>query len=228
MFSRIAILGLALCLVVGCSKKTAKLAGTSGDSTPPPAPTQTPAKPLKPNDKLEKSKPDNWLTDERAKGSEGQLPVENLPPKPGLGVKLPMYDPGQPLPSPPQPSSPPVAGGQAQPPAPPPVAPATGTSRPAPKPVTEADMKEVWIFIENFSGASGKMPPTQVVLAALIKAEAKAADLVKDGSIFLTGATARESIWAFETKALSNGGWVASQNGVEILSAADLKRRLGR
>ena len=87
-------------------------------------------------------------------------------------------------------------------------------------------MKEVWIFIENASGASGKMPTPELVYAALVKAEAKAADLVKDGSIWLTGAKQRESVWAFEYRALTQGGWVATQNGVEQLTAAELTRRL--
>ena len=72
------------------------------------------------------------------------------------------------------------------------------------------------------------MPQPALVYAALVKAESKAAELVKDGSIFLTGASARESIWAFEWKAMTQGGWVASQNGVENLTAEELRRRLGR
>ena len=82
------------------------------------------------------------------------------------------------------------------------------------KPVTEADMKEVWIFMENASIVSGKLPPIPTRLSALVKAEAKAAELVKDGSIYLDRRHRRESIWAFEAKALTQGGWVASQNGV--------------
>jgi hypothetical protein len=117
---------------------------------------------------------------------------------------------------------------QAQPIAPPAAPPSKSSTPKAVKPVTEADMKEVWIFIENASGASGKMPQPALVYAALVKAEAKAAELVKDGSIFLTGAAMRESVWAFEWKALERGGWVASQNGVENLTADELKRRLGR
>ena len=91
-----------------------------------------------------------------------------------------------------------------------------------------ADMKEVWIFIENASGASGKMPSQLLTYQALIAAKSPAADLVKDGTIFLTGATVRESVWAYETQALTNGGLVATQNGVETLTAAELKTRLGK
>ena len=52
---------------------------------------------------------------------------------------------------------------------------------------------------------------------------------MKDGSIFLTGATVRESVWAFEAKALDAGrAGSRRQNGVENLTADELKRRLGR
>ena len=96
------------------------------------------------------------------------------------------------------------------------------------KRVEAADMKEVWVFIENASLASGKMPATATTYQALIAAESKAAPLVKDGSITLVAATLRESVWAYETQALTSGGLVATQNGVETLTAAELKARLGK
>jgi hypothetical protein len=221
MFTRIAMTGLVLCLVVGCAKKAAKFTGRTDDSAG--AAQQPSAKP-KPADASDKTaeKP-NWLTDPRARAEGDQLPTENLPGKPGLGVKLPQPEPGGPLPpSGAVPPRNPMGVLQPQPAAPP------STPKFVGKPVTEADMKEVWIFMENASIVSGKLPPPQLVYAALVKAEAKAAELVKDGSIFFTGATARESVWAFELKAISQGGWVATQNGVENLTAAELKQRLGR
>lgn len=96
------------------------------------------------------------------------------------------------------------------------------------KGVSEADVKEVWIFIENRSASKGAMPSTQEVLAALTMVKAAAAELVQSGSIVLTGAHHREAIWAYEKNALTQGGWVATQNGVENLTAAQLKERLGR
>ena len=93
-------------------------------------------------------------------------------------------------------------------------------------PVSEADIKDVWIFIENASGASGRMPRSSDVLAALLQAKSPAAALIVDGSITITGAKARESVWAYETKARIQGGWVATQNGAEKMSATELTRRL--
>jgi hypothetical protein len=92
--------------------------------------------------------------------------------------------------------------------------------------VTDKDMREIWIFIDTASGASGTMPGPDVIYASLIKANSPAAALIKDGSISLTGTRTRESVWAFETAALTQGGWVVSQNGVETLTAAELTRRL--
>jgi hypothetical protein len=223
------LLAVALA-ALGCAKKTAKYRGTSNDSAPPPVVNK--GNPPDRGDQFDPSNTDqpngekrNWLNDPRARADRNQLPVD-APNKPGWGTTPPAggwQPPNGPVPQPGNPAG--VLQPQpVQPVAPAP--PATGTSRPAPKPVTEADMKEVWIFVENFSGASGKMPPPEVVYAALIKAEAKAAELVKDGSIWLTGAKTRESIWAFEYKAATQGGFVVTQNGVETMTAAELTRRL--
>ena len=238
MFTRIVTAGVLVCLVVGCAKKTAKFTGKADDSAAAPKP-QPPAPKGKTADAGETAKGGerpNWLNDPRFKQGKDadQLPVD-APVKPDWGIAKPpaggWTPPNAPAPQPgsPAPANPPAAAPQPQPVQPAaPAAPATGTpSRPTgTKLVTEADMKEVWIFIENASGASGKMPPPELTYAALVKAEAKAADLVKDGSIWLTGAKQRESIWAFEYRALTQGGWVATQNGVEQLTAAELTRRL--
>ena len=89
-------------------------------------------------------------------------------------------------------------------------------------------MKEVWIFIENRSAATGTMPSPKEVYAALKAANANAADLLRDGSIVLTASATRESIWAYEAKAPTQGGLVASQNGVETLTSTALNPLLAR
>lgn len=215
----------------GCAKKSARNRGTANDSAPPPVVNK--GNPRDAGDTGEPNTTDqpngdkrNWLNDPRAKAGRSDLPVD-APNKRDWGTAKPPAGGWQPPNGPvPQPG---IPGGVLQPqPVQPvaPVAPATGPARPAPKPVTEADMKEVWIFVENFSGASGKMPTPELVYAALIKTEAKAAELVKDGSIWLTGAKTRESVWAFEYKAATQGGLVVTQNGVETMTAAELTRRL--
>jgi hypothetical protein len=94
--------------------------------------------------------------------------------------------------------------------------------------VTRQDMEDIRIFIDNASGATGQMPSAQLVHDALVQAGSPAAGLVKNGAIVLTGTRNREGVWAYEAKALQQGGMVAGANGVEVVSAADLKQRLGR
>ncbi|MBY0459593.1 MAG: hypothetical protein K2V38_19925 [Gemmataceae bacterium] len=98
----------------------------------------------------------------------------------------------------------------------------------AKKAVAMADMRDLQIFIDNASGASGRMPTGLEVYKALVAARSPTAKLVEDGTIVLTGATQREAVWAFEANALLNGGLVVSQNGVETLTADELKKRLGK
>ncbi|MBN9119900.1 MAG: hypothetical protein J0I06_12190 [Planctomycetes bacterium] len=226
-----------LLILVGCAKRTAKKPAAN-DETAAAKPQPSDAPTAGEDKKGAKGEESNWLNDPRFKKDGGpSLPVETppngkpsgfniTPPKEGWNPPVagvsPMPAGGAPgLPAPP-------GMGVLQPePAKPPM-PAAVPTTPKYSPVSEADMKEVWVFIENASGASGKMPARLLTYQALVAAESKAAPLVKDGSIYLTGASTRESIWAFEMKALTSGGLVCSQNGVETLTAAELKKRLGK
>jgi hypothetical protein len=94
-------------------------------------------------------------------------------------------------------------------------------------PVDKKDMEDIRIFIDNASGASGQMPTPQQTYDALAATKSPAAALVQKRAIHLTGATARDSLWAYEAAALQNGGLVCGPGGVETVTAAELKRRLG-
>lgn len=96
------------------------------------------------------------------------------------------------------------------------------------RPVFEADLLEIWTFVDARSMASGQMPTKQEITDAIATFGFSSGPLVKDGSITITGATTRESVWAYETKALASGGLVVTNNKVETMSAAELKRRLGK
>ena len=234
MFVRILTAGLCLLLAVGCAKRTAKKSAPPSDETASAKPQQPNAK--APGDKGSKPDEPNWINDPRfKKDGDPALPPETpvnggkpgwgLPPK-GEWTEPPPAG-AQPMPAGGAPGAPGAMGVLQPEPVKPPAAPAP--TAPKYSTVTEADMKEVWIFIENFSGANGgKIPSQKLIFDALIAAESKAAPLVKDGSIYLTDTKTRESIWAFETKALTSGGLVCSQNGVETLTAAELKKRLGK
>ncbi len=268
MFTRIALLGVSVCLVVGCAKKPPKPAEKGQDSAAAP-------KQLSPEERAkliakdkgpgaQEEKP-NWLNDPRfnKKGEGGNLPSDApkggkpswgiTPPAEGWnGQGPPPTLPTQPVqpgipgiaPPQPQPQLPPMGGVPPQPmgavpaqpaqpmkpPQPPAMPPAANAPAPAAggKTVTKADLNDVWVFIDNFSGASGKMPPPQLVYAALVEAKSPAADLVKGNYIILTGATTRESVWAYEKDAPTNGGWIATQNGPEQVTAKEFAQRLGR
>ena len=206
------VLLVVFIFAVGCKKPVKPTAPANSETASvkvqQPAATNT-------DKKGEKADEPNWLKDDRFTKKNDQLPVDG-PANPG---KQPWNVGAPPVPG----AAPKPAGTGVLQPNPAPAPPGAAT-----KPVGKADMNEVWVFIENASLASGKMPPAALTYAALVSARAAAAPRVKDGSIVLTGASQRESVWAFEAGAYLNGGLVATQNGVEALTAAELKRRLGK
>lgn len=240
---------MAFLLVSGCGKRVSQKPAPRHEETaalppnPPSGPALASENPTKTPDKAPADKDEdepNWLKPTPrpeptpGPGGSGKVPWGIIPPDGGWQNPNPSQPPKpqpQPQPHPPavDPPQPPGLGRldpQPQPAQPP-------AKRPAVEPtelpvVTEADMKEVWIFIENASLASGKMPPPVLTYSALVEAKSPAAPLVKAGSIYLTGSPQRESIWAFDFRAFSRGEpvLVATQNGVETLSVAQLKARL--
>lgn len=93
-----------------------------------------------------------------------------------------------------------------------------------------ADLKNLQIYMEYASGVSGKLPDKETIIKSLKmeKGAAKLVTAIEDGSLILTGNTERESIWAYEKKATTSGGYVLSNNGIENLNAADAKKRIGK
>lgn len=227
----------ALALCTGCKRG----ASTTTAPAPPESAKRAPAPPAA-NTAANKDKLDdapNWLKDDRFnKDKRDDLPAQGGPGgKPKLGINI----------APPQGESLPPAGGpQNLVPAPgaqnPPVQPNPAPAIPVPAvapngngPLGAAarlvglkDMQDLQIFIDAASLAGGKMPSAADVYAALVEARSPAAKLVKDGAIILTGTKERESVWAFEARAYLNGGWAVSQNGIETLTAAEIKKRLGK
>jgi hypothetical protein len=90
------------------------------------------------------------------------------------------------------------------------------------------DLQQLHIFLEASMADSGQLPDKNQIVAQL-KSSPDARKLVKDiddGYIVLTGNRNRESIWAYEKNAPTNGGFVLSNSGVEKLSAAEVTARL--
>jgi hypothetical protein len=249
MYMRILMASVVLMLAIGCAKKTAKNNAAAKDETAIAKP-QTPAPPPANNKKDEP----NWLTDPRFKKDQpkdepfdpkvasNKQPWGFTPPKGGWQPPNPGAQPGNPagaqpgnagpMPGQPQPPAPnlPAPPGmgvlqpQATPAKPQATSPATTTKF---SPVDQKDMFDLQIIYHDSSLVAGQMPSSAWVFGALIEAKSPAAELVKNGSITLTGATKRESIWAFETRALWQGGYIVSPNGVETVTAEQLKARLG-
>jgi hypothetical protein len=124
--------------------------------------------------------------------------------------------PTAPAPAPPQPAAPPGRPGS------------SSSSAPAANvTVSKQDMEDIRTFVDNASGASGQMPSPQLIYTALVQSGSPAAKLVEARAIILTGAQVRESVWAYEVKAATQGGMIVTQNGVETVTAAEVKRRVG-
>jgi hypothetical protein len=95
--------------------------------------------------------------------------------------------------------------------------------------VTHNEMKNIQIFIESASGATGQMPTKEEISAALQKESPKTWKLVQDGAIVLTGARSREQIWAYTPELQGSGGhFIVSASGVDGISKQELDQRLAQ
>jgi hypothetical protein len=230
-------------LLVGCAKKIAK-------KPEPPKDETASVKPQTQPNNAKKDDGPNWLTDPRFKKDQtgGDVPFETkdgknkplgnvTPPKDGWDNPNVVVQPGTPNPGGMPPSNPvPAPGPPAQPgmgvlqpqqvPQPQPANPTSGTM-PKFDPVTRQDMFDLQVFIHDSSLVMGRMPTPLEIYNALVLAKSPAAKLVANGSIMLTGATKRDSVWAYETQAVFQGGFIVSPNGVDTVTAQELKAKLG-
>jgi hypothetical protein len=96
--------------------------------------------------------------------------------------------------------------------------------------VTLNEMKNLQLYIETASGASGEMPTIEQIKkdVASPMGDRKLAAMIEDGSIVLTGIRSREGIWAYEKEALTSGGMVVKADGVDKMTAQQLKQALGK
>lgn len=234
MCPRILTVGLCLLLLAGC-KRGAKDTGPGRDDR-----SGEQSVPARAERKAEKKDEPNWLKDERAQSKTDQLPVDG-PTSSGkqpwnVGAPAGGFQPTTGAATAPNaPPGKPTAGGtgvlQPEPaaqganPAPAGNAPPTGLVN---RTVTEADMRDIHTFIDNRSGATGRMPSQADTFTALAAAQSPAAGLVKAGAIILTDAKQRESVWAFEANAYLKGGLLVGPSGVERVTAEELKKRLGK
>ena len=94
--------------------------------------------------------------------------------------------------------------------------------------VSQNEMHNLHLFIENASAATGTMPSAQDITAALQREAPKVAKMIQDGDIVLTGARSRESIWAYTKDPQTVGGehLILTASGIERMPAQTLRQRL--
>jgi len=90
--------------------------------------------------------------------------------------------------------------------------------------VTVNELKNLHLFIDTASLASGRMPTKAEISAAVQKEDKKLYEFLADGTIVLTGSTARESCWAYQKDSATNGGWIVTHTGPEQVDAATARR----
>jgi len=89
------------------------------------------------------------------------------------------------------------------------------------------ELKNIHLFIETASTETGKLPTIAQIKTALKKEDPKAFALVEDGTIQLTGANNRETIWAFtQFPQRGNNHMVVTTQGVEQMDTDTLVKRL--
>jgi hypothetical protein len=94
--------------------------------------------------------------------------------------------------------------------------------------VSQNEMHNLHLFIENTSAASGRMPSPQEIMAALPREAPKLAKQIQDGDIVLTGARTRESIWAWtkEPQSVAGEHLILTASGIERMAGPVLNQRL--
>jgi len=94
--------------------------------------------------------------------------------------------------------------------------------------VSQSDLAQIRLFIENASLASGQMPTAQETAAALQKEAPGIYKQVEEGKIVLTGTRSREGIWAYTADAQSVTGehLVLTKDGVQRRTPQALNQEL--
>jgi hypothetical protein len=94
--------------------------------------------------------------------------------------------------------------------------------------VSQNDLNQIHLFIENASAASGQMPTVQEISAALQKEAPQIYKQVQDKAIILTGTRSRENIWAwtYEPQSVTGEHLIVSSSGVQRMTAQELTQRL--
>jgi len=219
-------------LTAGCGRKAPPAAPVADNKSPakPADEWSRPRLPVQPKD--DAAKPD-VVADFGGPSKQLLPPVEFSPPRrqepkpPAEEEEEPVVPPRKPAPPKPKETLPPQRAIEQEPQ---PLPPAPRPTQPMPvarNPVTAQDMKDIHLFIDTSSLASGQMPAPALTFTALGASGSPAAKLVAAGDIVLTNARQRESCWAFQKGAATDGGWIVTNTGAEQVDAATAKKWLG-
>jgi hypothetical protein len=200
----VARLGIVACLAVGfgCGKKVAK-------STTPDTPEDEP-KPVAKSTTKGTSKTRNQPTTTAGGGggntnTGGNVPAV-VPSGAGGGVVL-------------NPGAATGGGGGGS---------ALGVVRKAAKrAATMNELNQIKIFIENASAVDGRIPDPKETLEVLRKEAPPIAAAVEEGVIVLHPAKSREEVWAYEGKALTEGGVAIINGTITRVRPEELREKLG-
>jgi hypothetical protein len=94
--------------------------------------------------------------------------------------------------------------------------------------VTEIELKDLHLYLNTASLATGQLPTKEAILADLRRDSQKLYKQIQDGSIVLTGATSRDAVWAYTAEPQrGNDYYVVTSSGVDQMNLQALNQRLG-
>ena len=96
--------------------------------------------------------------------------------------------------------------------------------------VKSSDLDQMKIYIETLASESDKFPSGESVKTTLSGDRQMSSlwKLVADGSIVIAPMKQREGIWAYEKLAMTEGGIVLSNQGVQRMEASELQNALAK
>ena len=95
--------------------------------------------------------------------------------------------------------------------------------------VTEVELRNLHQFMYNRYASTGQVPNSQETFAEVSQptGDRKLVRLIQEQKLILVPNPTPEGVWAYEKDALTRGGFVLTQQGIERKSAQELSQMLG-
>jgi hypothetical protein len=94
--------------------------------------------------------------------------------------------------------------------------------------VTQTEMGQLGVFIEDSYSTLGKMPGVNAIMASLQKESPNTHKMIQEGAIILCWTAQHEGLWAYEVDADKKGGIVLVTGAARRADADEVKRLLGK